>query len=160
NEGWIGKTHGEIVHTTDGGTSWLTDSTPTTEHINDIFFSDPDHGWAVGEGGIVMAYNQGSWIQEPCAPSAYAKFSIKQNPFRDKVTMLISVSYGTPVSLKVYNLEGRLIGTVLSGFYSPGTYEVKWDARDARGEEIPSGTYFAILRVGSEISVKKVVHLR
>ena len=160
DEGWLGKTFGEILHTTNGGGSWQSDSTPIKEHIGDIIFYDQNHGWAVGEQGLLMTYQGGAWIQEHDERLSLRDSDINPNPFRDKVTMLVRVTRNTSPSLKVYDLSGRCLKTILTGVHSPGIYIVTWDARDAKDNKIQAGIYFLVLDSGGNQSVKKIVHVR
>ncbi|NUQ43909.1 MAG: hypothetical protein HUU32_21180 [Calditrichaceae bacterium] len=45
------------------------------------------------------------------------------------------------VSLKIYDLPGRLVKTLADGEFSAGTHRVEWDGRDERGNEAASGVY-------------------
>jgi hypothetical protein len=77
-------------------------------------------------------------------------------------------SYAIPtramVSLEVYDLRGRQVDTVLREEFGPGTKVLTWDGCDRRGVSLPSGMYFARLRVRgpgvSEELVRAVTLLR
>ena len=53
------------------------------------------------------------------------------------------------VSLKVYDVSGRLVRTLVNGTQNPGPYPVLWDGRDDSGRGVSSGSYYARLSVGS-----------
>jgi hypothetical protein len=53
------------------------------------------------------------------------------------------------VRLRIYDVNGRLVRTVVSGVQSPGPYTAMWDGRDDQGRGVASGNYFARLNVGS-----------
>jgi len=57
--------------------------------------------------------------------------------------------------LKIYDILGREIATLLNEVKHPGNYEVKFDA-----SELPSGVYLYRLEAGSFSSVKKLMLLR
>ena len=44
----------------------------TTNHFHDIFFTDENHGWAVGDAGLILATSDGggTWTQEPSSTSS------------------------------------------------------------------------------------------
>jgi photosystem II stability/assembly factor-like uncharacterized protein len=49
---------GTIVHTLDGGLHWTAESSGTTHPLERIYFTDRDHGWAVGFGGSIIVYDR------------------------------------------------------------------------------------------------------
>jgi flagellar hook assembly protein FlgD len=53
------------------------------------------------------------------------------------------------VNLKIYDVSGRLVRTLVNGTQQPGPYPVVWDGRDDAGRGVGSGNYFARLNVGS-----------
>jgi len=53
------------------------------------------------------------------------------------------------VNLKIYDVSGRLVRTLVKGTQNPGPYPVMWDGRDDSGRGVGSGNYFARLSVGS-----------
>ena len=85
-------------------------------------------------------------------------FSLSQNypnPFNPTTT----ITYQTPksgfVSLKVYDMLGREVETLVNEEKVAGSYGVRFD-----GENLPSGIYFYKLQAGSYISVKKMILLK
>jgi hypothetical protein len=61
---WVaGRPGSTILHSPDMGRTWVTQSTGQPMPLNGIFFRDPEHGWAVGEFGSIMATVDGgkSW---------------------------------------------------------------------------------------------------
>ncbi len=83
-------------------------------------------------------------------PSA---FDLKQNypnPFNPSTLISYSVQKETFVTLKVYNMLGQVVNTLVSGTKAPGQYEVSFN-----GSRLPSGMYIYQLRAGNfEKSVK------
>lgn len=57
--------------------------------------------------------------------------------------------------LKVYDISGRNIATLANGYYTAGTYEVRWDA-----SEMASGVYFTELISGSFRETQKIILLK
>jgi hypothetical protein len=69
---------------------------------------------------------------------------------------------GRPVhtNLRVYNLRGQLVRTLLDEEKQPGAHVVTWDGKDQQGEQVSSGIYFYRLQAGDESEVKKMVLLK
>jgi flagellar hook assembly protein FlgD len=64
------------------------------------------------------------------------------------------------VSLRVYNVSGRLIRTLVSGSAPAGPSTVTWDGRDSAGGRVSSGVYFYRLDNGQRSLTRKGVLLR
>ncbi|MCK4352083.1 T9SS type A sorting domain-containing protein [candidate division WOR-3 bacterium] len=97
------------------------------------------------------------------------KFGLKQswpNPFADKAHIEYAVPGKLPsanklnVSLKIYDITGRLVKTVIDKRKSPGSYEVGWDGKTDWGRNLPAGVYFYRLQVGRKVSTKKLILIR
>jgi len=97
-------------------------------------------------------------------PKEIALFQNYPNPFN--VTTLIryhlSAVRGQPtaVTLKVYNLLGREVITLVDKKQKPGKYEVSWDGRNRSAEEVASGIYFYRLSARDFHRVRKLVILK
>lgn len=64
------------------------------------------------------------------------------------------------VRLKVYNLLGQLVCTLVDGYQGPGEYSVVWDGRSAEGWRVASGVYTYELRIGDEMLSRRCVLTR
>jgi len=63
----------------------------------------------------------------------------------------------TSVDLKIYDIAGRLVRTLVSEGRDPGTFTANWDLTDASGVKVPSGVYFYRLRAGSNVFTQKML---
>ena len=95
-------------------------------------------------------------------PSAFFLFQNYPNPFNPETTIKFSVpvetrhaSFLQHVLLKVYDLMGREIATLVNEKLMPGKYTETFN-----GTNLPSGIYFYVLRTGTLTSVKKMVLLK
>ena len=88
-------------------------------------------------------------------PDEYALHQNWPNPFNPKTTIKFDVKKGGQVQLKVYNLLGQEIATLVDENLSPGIFSIVWDAGD-----LPSGVYICRLEMGSFISQRKMVLLK
>ena len=75
-------------------------------------------------------------------PTAFALDPNYPNPFNPETKINYQLPEKSTVVIKIFNLKGQLIWTLLNEFKAPGYYTVVWDGRDASGLSIPSGTYF------------------
>jgi hypothetical protein len=86
--------------------------------------------------------------------------SCSPNPFRSHTQISYALPTAGNVSLRVYDVSGRTVRTLASGFQRAGSYSVSWDARDSHGKQVPYGVYFYRLDLPGFRSVKKAVVTR
>ncbi len=85
-------------------------------------------------------------------------FELKQNypnPFNNSTTIEYSLPTTSHVNLKVFDVQGREIGTLVNFLQHPGTYRVQFD-----GRSLASGTYFLRLQAGSTMKTQKLMLLK
>ncbi len=96
-------------------------------------------------------------------------FSLEQNypnPFGTKtgtapVTKInFRTSCNADVSLSVYDVNGRLVKTLMSGRLNAGTYSAVWDGTNFNNNEVASGVYFCVLKTRGKLFSKKMVFLK
>ncbi|MFQ5770882.1 MAG: FlgD immunoglobulin-like domain containing protein [bacterium] len=64
------------------------------------------------------------------------------------------------VTLKIYNLLGKEIRTLVDKVQAAGIYEVRWDGKDNTGRTVASGIYLNRIQVGDFVEVKKLTLLK
>lgn len=149
--GWAIYEH-FMLHTTDGGDTWTkTDIRPLigANGLKDLWFSDPDHGWAVGgdgkyptEGkpsssGFILQINRASTVASSIEePQFTTPVSVYPNPLSTSAEIEFSLDSPQPASIDVYDLLGRRIERLDSGMRLEGLHRVRWN----RGE-LGAGVY-------------------
>jgi len=63
-------------------------------------------------------------------------------------------------SLKVYNIKGELVKTLVRQNQAPGIYQVTWDGKNERGQTVSTGIYFYLLEAGEQKEAKKMLLLK
>jgi hypothetical protein len=102
------------------------------------------------------------------SPSIPVAFELNQNypnPFNPSTTIsfsLPSASGGgySPTTLRIYNVLGRRVRTLVDEPLAAGTHDVVWDGRDDQGNQVASGIYFYKLRSGDFEDTKKMVMMK
>lgn len=68
---------GKIIHSTNSGQSWYSQTSGTTKYLRDVFFYDANKGWAVGYDGIILKTTNGGSSWQNCQhDSSYTFFSV------------------------------------------------------------------------------------
>jgi len=93
-------------------------------------------------------------IIEELIPSEYALEQNYPNPFNPSTTIKFHIPELNFVTLKVYDVLGNEIATLVNEKKSIGSFEIKFDATG-----LPSGIYFYRLRAGSFVETKKMILL-
>jgi len=82
------------------------------------------------------------------------------NPFNPNTTIHYSLPADAHADLRLYDVQGRLVRTLVTGLRPAGLNEARWDGCDNSGRAVASGTYFARLQAGGQHSVKSLVLVR
>lgn len=88
---------------------------------------------------------------------------IMPNPFNPRTEIAISLSNSAasgPIRLEVFDLEGRLVRTIVDGTLTAGSHVQTWDGLADTGAPVQSGIYFAKLTTIEGISSDKLVLLK
>ncbi len=107
--------------------------------------------------GIRNYFNLYQNYPNPFNPSTTIKYSIPQTPLNPPFAK--GGKTGGFVTLKIYDILGREIATLVKEKQEPGEYEVKFNAKSAAGE-LPSGIYFYTLRAGGFVQTRKMILLK
>ena len=118
------------------------------EFISDEKFSDPF------PAVTAIAAHESSIPQHPKLYQNYP------NPFNPETTIGFWVSDFGFVQLKIYDISGRLVKTLIAGERLPGEYWVLWDGRNNAGIEAASGIYFYQINMENLEITKKMILLR
>ena len=93
-------------------------------------------------------------------PKAYALQQNYPNPFNPATTIRFDIKRKGHVSLRIYNVAGQLVRTLVNGELDAGSYAKEWKGLNNDGTKVASGVYFYRLEAGAFESVKKMVLLR
>jgi hypothetical protein len=84
----------------------------------------------------------------------------RPNPFNPSTVIPFELSVTGHVSLRVFDLSGRLVRTLLDRVVEDGAHQVPWDGRDAAAQELPTGVYFYKLSTRDADITKRSVLLK
>jgi hypothetical protein len=79
------------------------------------------------------------------------------NPFYPESRINVSLPIATDVSLKVYNVSGRLVRTLASGKYNTGSHLFVWNAKDDAGGKVAPGLYLYKLTAGKQALMERTI---
>lgn len=82
------------------------------------------------------------------------------NPFNPTTNIGFQISETGFVELKIYDISGKLVKTLVSDYREPGEYSVSWDGTDDRGVRLSSGVYVYRLAAAEFVESKKFVFVK
>lgn len=112
-------------------------------------------------GGLANIAQLG--VEKPRVEDAVAKPLVNwlhpnaPNPFRGGTTIRFSIETAGDVGLHVYDVNGRLVRTLVSGALEPGDYVARWNGRGEGGEPARPGFYFYRLEAPGFRTTRKMV---
>ncbi|MCK4353294.1 T9SS type A sorting domain-containing protein, partial [candidate division WOR-3 bacterium] len=81
------------------------------------------------------------------------------NPFKQTTQIQYAITNRAQVTIKVYDITGRLVKMLVNGVIESGYYSVTWDGKDEKGEPLASGMYFYRLEAGKNKATRKLILL-
>jgi photosystem II stability/assembly factor-like uncharacterized protein len=88
-------------------------------------------------------------------PTSYELYQNYPNPFNPSTKFRYSIPTQSKVVIKVYDILGNEVATLMDEEKTIGTYEITWNA-----EQLPSGVYFYQLKAGDYVNTKKMILLK
>lgn len=79
------------------------------------------------------------------------------NPFNPATTVRFDLARSEHVSLRIFDVKGRLVRTLVSQHLPRAHHEFLWDGMDDAGVRVPSGTYFYRLRGSDFVETRKMI---
>jgi photosystem II stability/assembly factor-like uncharacterized protein len=148
----------------DGGANWTERATNMLVSLNAVSFANLSTGWAVGLLGKILKWTGGPISELPVSikdefdNNVPSKFEVMQNypnPFNPSTKIKYSIPQQAFVVLKVYDLFGREVVTLVNEEKPLGIYQVTFN-----GSNLPSGVYFYQVKANDYVETKKMVLLQ
>lgn len=114
-----------------------------------------DAGWTNYNPNNVNYLTSVKSIAGDVAPAAYSLEQNYPNPFNPSTTINYVLPAAGTVTIKVYNLVGQEVASLVNEYRTAGAYDVKFDA-----SKLSSGVYFYSLKAGNYLQVKKMMLLK
>ncbi|MFA3784086.1 FlgD immunoglobulin-like domain containing protein, partial [Melioribacteraceae bacterium 4301-Me] len=93
-------------------------------------------------------------------PVQYTLFQNYPNPFNPTTIISYTLPKQSIVSLKIYDILGREVRTLVNTEQTAGTHKIEWDGKNNYGSRVASGTYIYRIEAGDFIQSKKMILLK
>ena len=128
------------------------------DEIGDLVFSsasfaaDKPHIFFLEHSGILNVE-----LEKKTIPGQMTILQNYPNPFNPTTKFTYTINSPGRVSLKVYNVMGKLVRTIFQEYKEEGTFEVHWNGRDDNHQSISSGIYFYRFSMEGKSYTKKMI---
>jgi len=148
--------NGLVLMSSDLGDNWTSIQTPTTNDLFSVSFGTSDFGITTGENGTELYTIDGgmTWVESLANNSLSTvkkeKIELSQNypnPFNPSTVISYAINDNASVNIKIYDMTGREVRTLVNSFQNAGTYSVNFNASN-----LASGIYFYVLRVNTGVN--------
>ncbi|WP_363322023.1 T9SS type A sorting domain-containing protein [uncultured Pontibacter sp.] len=82
--------------------------------------------------------------------------AVYPNPFTSYTSISFKVKQAAQVSVKVLDVTGRQVTTLMEAQAAPGSYELTWDGKDMKKNSLRAGLYFCVIQLGQDKIVKRI----
>ncbi len=149
------------IQRTDGAMhSYMLPAAVTARYVK-LVITEPNNtsgNWRqIVEFGILTAAGLGkrSAGEETNLPVEFSLWQNYPNPFNATTSIRYDLPVDDYVHVQIYDLQGRVIATLVDGHRTAGTHQIRWDAAN-----YASGTYFIMFKTGSIRQVKRMLLLK
>ena len=154
----------------------------------DYFDMPPDTKVATFGAGFTIGYGNfkkrisspkiliyGDWADPIAAPELRTDITVNEktsgnlkiklyqnypNPFNCSTTIKFDVFTRSNVSIKIYDISGREVCTLVDKEFSPGNYREIWQGTNKTYRSVASGVYFIRIQTEDFINVRKIIMIR
>ena len=142
-----------LYNQNNSGLPWIDVEKIIVDRNNNKWFGVQQSGLTVfNEEGVILSAVVQKSNQVNNSFSLYQNYP---NPFNPTTTISYQLPFNSHVTLKVYDILGKELTTLVNEEKAPGTYRINFNAKD-----ISSGIYFYQLKVGNFIETKKMELIR
>jgi photosystem II stability/assembly factor-like uncharacterized protein len=149
------ESRGVVLETSDGGEHWTTTIKNLSAPLKAIHFKD-GVGWAVGDNGLILKMVDTTYVttNRHVIATSGNDFLLQNypNPFNSVTTITWQLAEYSQVTLKVLDITGRTVATLVDEQRPQGKYETQFNAAT-----LPKGIYFCQLKAGEFSQTRKMI---
>ena len=167
--GWILASGGRVLRTSDGGDTWEVQVDNLNSSLGKLIILKEDKVAYIF--GRVDYYNLKLYRadlsglteinnDETSIPEEFYLYQNYPNPFNSVTTIKYKINRESYVQLKIFNILGEEVRTLIKENESPGVYQVSWNGMSDTDKPLESGVYICQLVVNDRIDRRKLILLK
>lgn len=146
---WIAGSNGTLLCTNDGGSSWSTEQSGTTDTLFGLAMWDELNGWAVGENGLILYRQAGTQVEEPQRGEQSYSITVFPNPVLHDLHLHLHGTLNEPIAIDLHDVTGRVVGNL---YYGPVRSELRFSVQN-----LPGGVYFLQIKTRNSITKQRIL---
>ncbi len=155
----------QIVLSANDGITIIDSLTFNAQTADTSFGRTPDGGgeWAYFSEPTPGVSNSSTAVAENAGRSSSEDYHLSQNypnPFNPATTISYRLARESQVQLKIYDVLGKEIATLIDELQMPGYFSVRWDGKLRSGLPANTGVYFYNIKAGEFVKMKKMLLIR
>ena len=111
----------------------------------------------INKRGMLARKRVANHINNNLIPQQFELYQNYPNPFNSTTAIRFQLPHATQISLKIYNIRGEEIRSVIAQRMLPGVQQLEWDGTDNAGRGVASGIYIYQLIAGDNKQVNKMI---
>ncbi|GEM_PF-1391862 len=135
----------------------------TPEALGDFYVKiSANNSLGISEQSYTLHVQSSSGIDDPHSglPKTFALEQNYPNPFNPATSLRYQLPKRSMVELKVFNILGQEVATLVHGEQGPGVYQVQWNGADKHGVRVASGIYIYRLKAGDVVLTRKMMLIK
>ena len=165
NNGYIVCSNGLILKTTNGGAAWSVDTSLYNDYfLYAIAFNSKGKAIIGTSLGYILSSDLTTGVIDGKNGNTVNGFVLKQNypnPFNPSTIIGFELKTKSHVTLKVFDIMGREVATLINGDRAAGAYNITFNAQNTNGKfQLASGVYYYRLQTENSSLTKKMILLR
>ena len=97
---------------------------------------------------------------EQVLPKGTSLLAAYPNPFNGRITIPFQLANYIESEIIIYDILGKEIQRFSMNHFTPGKYNISWNAKNKLGQEVSTGVYFVKLHSTDSKSVEKIIYLK
>lgn len=122
----------------------------------------------IDEDNVTLRLQTDTLVWRDWIPAEYHEWIKKRfwlhrpfpTPFSKSVNIKFELPSSEKVSIKIFDVAGRLIVELINDNFSAGIHSLSWDGKDMRGREVSAGSYFVLMEAADFTKTRRVVKIK
>ncbi|MCC6475786.1 T9SS type A sorting domain-containing protein [bacterium] len=108
----------------------------------------------------LVGFGQTTSVENAEVPTQFGLAPAYPNPFNSTTSIKFMLPEAADLSLRVFNVLGQEVATLVNGHFNAGIHVVHWDATSESNTALPSGVFFARLEANGRTDIQKLVLMK
>lgn len=155
---YAGTESNGVYWSTNGGSSWTQINQGLIDlSVNCLSLSENTYVYAGTQGGGIHRWSIAVGSEEHARGEPHRTFYAMPNPVKTRTTVHYSLEQNSGVNLSIFDVQGRLVETLINDVQPAGEYALTWGLTSSHGHRVAAGVYFCKLETGTHAAVYKLI---